>query len=1371
MQQKKTVWFGLIIALFLLASVANAYTIVGNSVIEEDSVSKLVVTPHTASNPTGQNYEQTFELTNKTAGEQDVYIGYKFDNALVAGLAEVYNPPTFSWVNDQSFTCNLPNQYEVTLDANAGGQNPHFINCYLPHDNNTMGDTGDDFNVTLFQTYFNDYDLDTNTVYVSEYKQTGGDTWSDVSEFFSTGNYLNDTVYYLPNPVTFAAGETKKWRIIYTPSPNDTTNKWELVFYTGSSVGCLLSGTCDYVHWLDPWYDEDYVRYKQITATAPANTPLIEGRPFKFEMDTASLISAGKLQSDCADIRIVSNDTTVLDHNVSGCNSADTNVFFDLDQNVSAGTSNTTRWKVYYDNATALPNYASTEDDIVCKKIENGECYKDYYDFTGDNGTSLISEFGWRWTKDSSTSTATIESNRGRVRPKNDGAGGTSHVYSNDSLSILDQNSQVSVKLTWYDYSFFGGSSIEYLNIGIGDTNGSQQGSNHVRLQFANGQTSSGTSSSYTIKVNNSAEASGTLNQNDVIELKLTRASGTTVNWEVLENGSSQDSGSTTMAKPYFDYFMGGSASGVGSGDMGTDIDNLYLREWYGVEPSYSLGSEVTNNAVPDLNLVYPNSAGLEVSGTTNIDFNFSDADFNASAAYDFNLTATRTDTNAVTNIVTDANAFTYCTNMDSNSTVKVCSYSYDFTNLPQDVNHVIDVNITDGSALGQDTGAYFTVLGGNITLRYASKAVYHDLNADGTNYGQTSEGFTSDETQSYSVNAPNVNRKQYLIVRRTELNAAFTYKVNGVTVGTSSAVPAGTGNWLWEVFAVDSGNLSANPQTVRIEAGSSQDVSYFDYVALADSVDANILKPSDPIAVGFDYNNFSGNPDDIKGVLNYANGIAPTKIDFNVTTISDADYNGFVFFTPSDVNSGFDDGNLFVQVELDISGSKVIDGNKSIIIDGTNPSIYAYSFETDVIKNRSYPFEMQVYDLYNSHGFFDVFGTDYSLSRSDLNVTDANYFEDFSFSGTGDYTVTFEAYDQAGNSSTTAITVSSSDINSSNGTLTFASYDSNRLAGIAVADASKNVDFNFTLDFTHVATGTANINYYTHDYNILDINLSNVAIYDNNGTLWFDHADTNTISYTTQDLNGNETVVEQLRYTVGAAATVEWENSGVQNLRLFYSTTTSNINNSVAKDYWVNVPIRTTYQSSANKIELKRCTTSANWGAKTCGGWTVLDIYNQDDETYHGGTFPTVDTDDDGYKDTLYIKIPNTGEYMFSLDVIAGEETAWTSPTPDTGGNTDTGSSTQKPKNVVEEVVEKAKETGGDIFAGLAPYFGVFGELLGQAFNWIGSQVANLSLIDFSGTNTVIIIGLIAVIGLIIFLRQNNLIGSGAQQSSGLRL
>ncbi|MFB6241385.1 MAG: DUF2341 domain-containing protein [Candidatus Nanosalina sp.] len=98
------------------------------------------------------------------------------------------------------------------------------------------------------------------------------------------------------------------------------------------------------------WWNYSYRYRKPVQVTENSGQDL-ENYPVNISLDTASLISQGKMRNDCGDIRPVDPSTgKLLDYWIeSGCNTQDTKIFVEL--NISA--SSTKEVNVYYGNSNA----------------------------------------------------------------------------------------------------------------------------------------------------------------------------------------------------------------------------------------------------------------------------------------------------------------------------------------------------------------------------------------------------------------------------------------------------------------------------------------------------------------------------------------------------------------------------------------------------------------------------------------------------------------------------------------------------------------------------------------------------------------------------------------------------------------------------------------------------------------------------------------------------------------------------------------------------------------------------------------------------------------------------------------------------------
>lgn len=106
------------------------------------------------------------------------------------------------------------------------------------------------------------------------------------------------------------------------------------------------------------WVNDYYYNYRMpINITNPDNETLMIYSTVNFTLNTATLISTGKMKSDCSDLRVVFNDDTELNRTflndtflgtTGGCNDASSVVMFMTQENITSGTENTTGYYMYY---------------------------------------------------------------------------------------------------------------------------------------------------------------------------------------------------------------------------------------------------------------------------------------------------------------------------------------------------------------------------------------------------------------------------------------------------------------------------------------------------------------------------------------------------------------------------------------------------------------------------------------------------------------------------------------------------------------------------------------------------------------------------------------------------------------------------------------------------------------------------------------------------------------------------------------------------------------------------------------------------------------------------------------------------------------
>jgi outer membrane protein assembly factor BamB len=131
---------------------------------------------------------------------------------------------------------------------------------------------------------------------------------------------------------------------------------------------------------------------RQITVTTGTVTPFngYSGYTAQFTLNTAALVTAGKMRSDCNDLRITrfsANTWTELDRQILNCNTTTTTVWFKLQANIGASSTDTS----YY------VNYGSSTAAAGPTNLNN--IYLFYDDFSSDT----VGQLPVGWTVQSGT--------------------------------------------------------------------------------------------------------------------------------------------------------------------------------------------------------------------------------------------------------------------------------------------------------------------------------------------------------------------------------------------------------------------------------------------------------------------------------------------------------------------------------------------------------------------------------------------------------------------------------------------------------------------------------------------------------------------------------------------------------------------------------------------------------------------------------------------------------------------------------------------------------------------------------------------------------------------------------------------------------
>src|SRR5581483_8961032 len=125
------------------------------------------------------------------------------------------------------------------------------------------------------------------------------------------------------------------------------------------------------------WYDDNWMYRQTVTVTSASS---LTDFTIHVVVDTATLITAGKMQSDCDDIRITDNNGKLLSYSLdtgsSACNTSITNIWF----KAASISSPTATFYLYYGNPSATNN-------------QNASKVFDEYDLTSFTKTDPNSRF------------------------------------------------------------------------------------------------------------------------------------------------------------------------------------------------------------------------------------------------------------------------------------------------------------------------------------------------------------------------------------------------------------------------------------------------------------------------------------------------------------------------------------------------------------------------------------------------------------------------------------------------------------------------------------------------------------------------------------------------------------------------------------------------------------------------------------------------------------------------------------------------------------------------------------------------------------------------------------------------------------------
>lgn len=302
------------------------------------------------------------------------------------------------------------------------------------------------------------------------------------------------------------------------------------------------------------WFDESWMYRQAITLTNSTGSDLTDFQ-VAVTVNTSGLISAGKMQSACQDMRFTDKNGQVLDYwieeNNPGCGDTSTKVWLKV-PTVANGTNATTVY-FYYGNSLA-------------SDMQNGD---NVFEFFDDFSIDLSN-----WTNPSGCA-ATISS--GVMNIPSSGTCDTSPVYANN-LNLSDTTGYILE--TRGKFSSGGGGRLQVYQ--------KRRNANSYVARFW----TTGTSTTYYQEYNGSWSGATNVGANNM-------SADTWYNLKVQVNGSNNtfyvngnsigSATSTASLTPFTDFTFG-----LGEYQTTVQYDNVRIRQYASTDPSSSVGSEET---------------------------------------------------------------------------------------------------------------------------------------------------------------------------------------------------------------------------------------------------------------------------------------------------------------------------------------------------------------------------------------------------------------------------------------------------------------------------------------------------------------------------------------------------------------------------------------------------------------------------------------------------------------------------------------------------------------------------------------------------------------------------------------------------------
>lgn len=575
----------------------------------------------------------------------------------------------------------------------------------------------------------------------------------------------------------------------------------------------------------------------------------------------------------------------------------------------------------------------------------------------------------------------------------------------------------------------------------------------------------------------------------------------------------------------------------------------------------------------------------------------------------------------------------------------------------------------------------------------------YTDLTS-GTNYGRSSDSWSVNGEAEYSVTLSAPNTKHYLQLVHTSLDNALDIYIEGTQIGTISADAGSGGDWLAKAFEVNASLVATNPVNLTIASNSGSEGTYIDsfaFIQTTNMVDGNYSMNNTAIAI---YSNLT--TADVTGEVSYLDILNDTAVVemLNIskngetskinTTAEDSQYI-YVYLLPDAYS------NMTFQTYANGTGSSNIYGtNHTQIVDNIAPLINTITGDFNVLVDSVYSITINTTETYDYYSQIQMNnGSVFNLTELTTNDQDFNGTIQYPLSVMNTTSTRVYHCDKAGHCQEYNFTTYTATVSHTSNTVPSFNKTITRTSGFNSTTTDTVYDEYFTFDINAIANGTALVT--QDEYNVtatisdtypLDIvvlysNTTNYSLIDDNITsLTYHIEDFNLSSKDDGYFSFNNTV----SYKIDNAIQMKHANTGVNDARLFWLSVNnmSDLSN-LGGNIWVHIPLRTAYDSTSSRTIFKECVSGATYGSDSCAQWVTLttQLENQANTSFHDGSnYPTVDTDGDGNKDELWIKLPELASLkMYQIDLdTSNAESDWTPAEQETdGGGSSAGDSEVK--------------------------------------------------------------------------------------------